>query len=277
MSVIRVEKTKNYTVMSNYHFKEKEMTLKAKGLLSLILSLPDNWDYSISGLVSICKENETAIRSALKELQEFGYMKIDKIMPDKTKSGRIEYVYTIYEKPIQKGKKQGLENLCVENQDIENPIQLNTKQLNTYNKNTKKINTKKNYIKKDSFPIATTIEKTCLENDITDDKVIELIEEFFKENRIKTKGAIEANIGKIAGRSPKVIEQCIKLSNERNYKFIADPKWLETNTSNGCGNNYKKATYYNSNEDHDTNKLPKFASYEERMAYIDSLPYDDEI
>ena len=55
MSVIRVEKTKNYTVMSNYHFKEKNMSLKAKGLLSLMLSLPDNWDYSIAGLVAICR------------------------------------------------------------------------------------------------------------------------------------------------------------------------------------------------------------------------------
>ena len=97
--VIRVEKTKNYTVMSNYHFKEKKMSLKAKGLLSLMLSLPDNWNYSIAGLVAICKENETAIKSTLKELQEFGYVIIEKIMPDKTESGRIEYVYNIFEKP----------------------------------------------------------------------------------------------------------------------------------------------------------------------------------
>jgi len=71
MAVIRVEKTENYTVMSNYHFKEKEMSLKAKGLLSLMLSLPDNWDYTIAGLVTICKENESAIKSALDELKIF--------------------------------------------------------------------------------------------------------------------------------------------------------------------------------------------------------------
>ena len=65
MAVIRVNKTKNYTIMSNYHFYEKEMSLKAKGLLSLMLSLPDEWDYSINGLVSICKENETSIKSTL--------------------------------------------------------------------------------------------------------------------------------------------------------------------------------------------------------------------
>ena len=74
MPVIRINKTQNYTVMSNYHLKEKDMSLKAKGLLSLMLSLPDSWDYSISGLVPICKENETEIKSILKELEEFGYL-----------------------------------------------------------------------------------------------------------------------------------------------------------------------------------------------------------
>ena len=136
MSVFRVEKTKNYTIMSNYHLKEKEMSLKAKGLLSLMLSLPDTWDYTIAGLVSICKENETAIKSALNELKEFGYLQIVKNMPTNENGGRISYEYIVYEKPIQKDKIQGLENLYVENQDIENQRQLNTKELNTKKENT---------------------------------------------------------------------------------------------------------------------------------------------
>ena len=69
--IIRVLKNGNYTTMSNYHFKEKNMSLKAKGLLSLMLSLPENWDYSINGLVAICKENQSAINSTLKELKEY--------------------------------------------------------------------------------------------------------------------------------------------------------------------------------------------------------------
>ena len=73
MSVVRINKNKNYTVMSNYHLRDKNMSLKAIGLLSKMLSLPDDWDYSISGLVSICKENETAIKNTLKELEKFGY------------------------------------------------------------------------------------------------------------------------------------------------------------------------------------------------------------
>lgn len=129
MSIIRVEKTKNYTVMSIYHFKEKNMSLKAKGLLSLMLSLPEQWDYSIAGLVSICKENETSIKSALEELKEFGYLRVLKKMPNQTKSGRIEYEYIVYEQK-QEALKQGLENLGVEILDVEKPMQLNTNQSN---------------------------------------------------------------------------------------------------------------------------------------------------
>lgn len=132
MAIIRVEKTKNYTVMSNYHFKEKEMSLKSKGLLSLMLSLPDTWDYSIAGLVAICKENESAIKSSLKELETFGYLKISKIYPDQSESGRIEYEYQVFEKSIkQEDKKQGVENQPLEKLALENPSQLNTNKLNT--------------------------------------------------------------------------------------------------------------------------------------------------
>ena len=151
MAIIRINKTKDYTVMSNYHFREKEMSLKAKGLLSLMLSLPNDWDYSINGLVAICKENETAINSTLKELKDFGYLSITKLMPNQTENGRIQYVYDIYEQPIglnslkvekQEGKKQGVENLGVVFLGVENPIQLNNKEIN----NNKELNTKYIYI-----------------------------------------------------------------------------------------------------------------------------------
>ena len=134
MSKIRVNKNQNYTVMSNYHLREKDMSLKAKGLLSVMLSLPDNWDYSINGLCSICKENETAIKSALEELKQFGYLNVTKLMPNETNTGRIEYLYDIYEEPrrsIQDHEKQGIENLPLEILPVENQGQLNTKELNT--------------------------------------------------------------------------------------------------------------------------------------------------
>lgn len=80
-SVCRVHKNANYTVMSNYHLQSRNLSLKAIGLLSKVFSLPDDWDYSIAGLTHICKENETAIKSALNELKEWGYLTVTKLMP----------------------------------------------------------------------------------------------------------------------------------------------------------------------------------------------------
>lgn len=144
-----MNKTKNYTVMSNEHLKDKRLSLKAKGLLSVMLSLPDTWDYSISGLVAICKESETAVKSTLNELKSCGYLVVTKKMPNETESGRIEYVYDIFEK-AQTGKQavekqgvenQGVENLGVENLGVENVRQLSTKESSTDKSNTDKSNT----------------------------------------------------------------------------------------------------------------------------------------
>ena len=123
MAVFRIEKTNNYTTMSNFHLRDNNITHKARGLLSYMLSLPDDWDYSLAGLVKISKENKSAIRSALNELKEYGYLIIEKIYPNNSKSGRIEYIYNIYEKP---NKKQDTENQHLEFQCLENRTQLNT-------------------------------------------------------------------------------------------------------------------------------------------------------
>lgn len=165
-SVCRVNKNANYTVMSNYHLRSTNLSLKAIGLLSKVLSLPENWDYSISGLTAICKEKETAIKAALDELKHWGYLTVTKLMPNETKSGRIEYVYYFYEysekdspdadrddddtydedeetsaaevnsikKAPQGAEKQGIENLPleilpVEIQEVENQGQINTKKI----------------------------------------------------------------------------------------------------------------------------------------------------
>lgn len=156
MSIFRINKNKNYVTMSNHHFKEKEMSLKAKGLLSQMLSLPDDWNYSIEGLTSINKENETSIKSALNELQKFGYLKITKLLPNQTISGRIEYVYDVYEEK-QEGEKQGVEILGVEFLGVENQGQYN-------NINNKIINNKINkiYIKFEK-PTLEEVEAYCKE------------------------------------------------------------------------------------------------------------------
>lgn len=92
---ISIEKTKDFTVMSNCHLRDKSLSLKAKGLLSMMLSLPMDWDYTVSGLCAICAEKETAITSALNELKKAAYLVVKKFMPNETISGKIEYQYTI--------------------------------------------------------------------------------------------------------------------------------------------------------------------------------------
>ena len=149
MSMHRANKDKNFTVISNYHLQDKKLSLRAKGLLSLMLSLPDEWEYSINGLVSICKESEKTVEKALKELKDLGYLEVIKIPPNQSKTGRFEYSYEIFEKPKkqegkkQEGKKQGVEKQGVEKQELEFYPQLNTKRKNTKRKNTKQLNTNK--------------------------------------------------------------------------------------------------------------------------------------
>lgn len=130
MAVFKIEKNKNYTIMSNYHLRDKNLSLKAKGLLSFMLSLPDDWDYSLNGLCAICKEQETAIKSTLKELKRTGYLVIDKVRGDK---GYFEYVYNIYEQPVEiiQEKNPEVENPPMDNPPIENDTQINTKEQRT--------------------------------------------------------------------------------------------------------------------------------------------------
>ena len=143
MATIRVHKTKNYTVMSNTHLRDKNLSLKAKGLLSVMLSLPDNWEYSIAGLVAISKENETAVKSALNELKDNNYVVVIKEKPTKNNGGRIKYSYDVYEEPKKQGtEKQGVENLVVEFQGVESNTQLNTKESSTNKQNTDILNIK---------------------------------------------------------------------------------------------------------------------------------------
>ena len=95
-TVFRVEKNREFVVMSNKFLREKEMSLKAKGLLALCLALPEDWEYSINGLCAICKESQTSIRSALKELETFNYLKRERKQDEK---GQFIYEYVIFETP----------------------------------------------------------------------------------------------------------------------------------------------------------------------------------
>lgn len=137
-AVLRVHKDRNYTVMSNEHllFNKPPMSLKAKGLLSMFLALPDDWNYSISGLSSICKESRDCIRSTMEELKSYGYLKIEK---QNGENGKFTYIYHIFEK-TQKNLPD-TENPHLVDPDVvvpgvENPTQLNINILNTDKQNT---------------------------------------------------------------------------------------------------------------------------------------------
>ena len=146
--VFRVVKTKNYTMMSNQHLKEKRLTLKAKGLMSVMLSLPENWDYTLRGLSAISKEGVDAISEAVKELERSGYVIRNRKRDERGRLSGTEYL--IYEdchmnsQPAQdapKPEKPKRENPRLENPVQENPAQLNTNRSNTNSEKTYPPNT----------------------------------------------------------------------------------------------------------------------------------------
>ena len=135
MAVIRVIKNKDYTVMSNAHLHDKRLSLKAVGLLSIVLSLPDDWHYTVKGLVGSVKDGERAVNRALSELKQYGYLQVNKLYPNSERN-KIEYQYVFYEKP------QGIQNVPLE-QDLQNvDLQNVGAYINTNKQSTNKQNTK---------------------------------------------------------------------------------------------------------------------------------------
>lgn len=137
MAVCRIEKTKDYTVMANHHLRNKGLSLKAKGLLSLMLSLPEDWDYTVKGLAYICKDGIDSINGAIKELENTGYMHRQRVRNDRGQLTTTEY--TIREYPQNMGgdtfPDEGLpaqESPILENPTQAMPIQEEPHQLNTY-------------------------------------------------------------------------------------------------------------------------------------------------
>ena len=119
MAVFRVERNTGYTVMSNHHLRNKDLTLKAKGLLSQMLSLPEDWDYTLAGLSYINRESVDAIRTAIWELEKAGYIKRYQGRDERGKMTAIEYV--IYEQPQPLLDLPILENPTTDNPILENP------------------------------------------------------------------------------------------------------------------------------------------------------------
>ena len=132
MAVFRIERTRDYTVMSNHHLRNEKLSLKAKGLLSMMLSLPEDWNYTTRGLAKICKEGVDAIGGALRELETTGYIVRHQL---RDRQGRIsDTEYVIYEQPQPKKPdtdSPDTENPDMDNPDTENPAELNIEKSNT--------------------------------------------------------------------------------------------------------------------------------------------------
>ena len=158
MAVFRVEKVKDYTIMSNHHLRNVDLSLKAKGLMSLMLSLPEDWDYTLKGLACICRDGVDSISRTIKELEDHGYLTRRRFRYPNGRLGDIEY--TIHEQPesesvepeLPKPESPKRENPVQVNSTqeiptqaepmLEKPAQLNTKQSKTKKSNTKEIKDK---------------------------------------------------------------------------------------------------------------------------------------
>ena len=269
MAKFKINKTENYTIIANTHLKERKMSLKSKGLLTLMLSLPDDWNYSLKGLVSLCSESESAIKSSLQELKKFGYLRIQKIAPKKG-SGKFEYIYEIFESPLKKEERQRvnkkvenlqlenqpdenvtIENLKVENQPVENlqlenqPDILSTKQSRTKELNTKEKNKKEkmDYTEKLLNYIET------LEIDSEKKEIFKEWVEYKKsKNQYKNTKSIDILIRRFIKYSVQELRDIVEKSIMNNYSGIFEPKEGVNN-----GNSYN-ARYGRKQEDRHSKK-----------------------
>lgn len=179
--IFRSEKNKNYTVMSNYHLRDKNLSLKAKGLMSLLLSLPDDWNFSISGLLSLIKESETCLHNTLAELKREKYLVVTKYNDE---NGRFDYIYDLFETPQNDSspasQSPDLQNLSMESGGLLNTNIINTEKINT--ESNKEKNTKKESLKKLTASQALPLIQE--EFDLSEE-VVETLKEFFEVRKLK--------------------------------------------------------------------------------------------
>ena len=250
--LFRVEKNKNYTVLSNHHFRDKNLSLKAKGLLSLMLSLPDDWDYSINGLVKLSSDGEASVRTALSELEKNKYLFRKRIYKD----GKIvDWEYIIYENPLQQ------ENLDVENQQVENQGQLNTKEQNT----------KEEKVSKDTSPKKKNLYEQCL--DIID---AEFKDEDIKE-ALRVFLSVRIRIGRMSAQSFRgIILELYQLSKDKKEALDI----IRQATDRGYMKfypvqKYRKNTYKDNIVQPVKEKTEEEKKWEEYQKYLDTVDLFD--
>lgn len=190
MPVIRVNKTKDYTVMANYHFRDKNLSLKAKGLLSMMLSLPDGWGYSVEGLVKLSADGRESIMATLKELEKFHYLKRSQARDNSGKLG--EAIYDIFEQPWS-GFPTTAKPMSGK------PSSEKTTLLNTNRLNTKVLNTNKKVSKAQSKPVEnfdSIIQKSTESTELRD-AIIEFVKFRKLIKKPMTNKALELIIAKL--------------------------------------------------------------------------------
>ena len=200
MALIRIHKTDNYTVMCNNHLREKQMSLKAMGLMSLMLSLPDNWEYSISGLTKLARDGKDSVMNALTELEHFGYLKRTRRYDER---GRFAgYDYDIFEQPQAVTPYSGNPNTdkpYSEKPNTENPPQLNTyiQSTNTQSTDIKK-ESKKEGKQEDTTNVRESYDDIVAKHGIVDEEeraaVFELVRACQLNGRTLTNEQLERNL-----------------------------------------------------------------------------------
>ena len=199
MAIIRVEKTQNYTVMSNQHLRDQALSLSARGLMSMMLSLPDNWDFSIAGLSTLCKDGAQVIRRCLAEMENAGYLTRKRV---NSGNGHFAYEYTLTEYPATAcaspcdGEPHTVEPHTVE------PRAVDCTQINTDIQNTDKRNTDIQSTEKQIKPRAARLDVDEIFSRYTqDEKTLALLHDWLDVRKAKrapkTERALTANLDKL--------------------------------------------------------------------------------
>ena len=253
MSVIRVNKTQDYTVMSNYHLRDENLSLKAVGLMSWMLSLPDNWNFTTEGIVKCRKEGRDAIRGALKELEDAGYLVIEH---GKDKGGKFTTSYTLYEQPKTTNTKGKARKPQRKNRNgktaSENSTQINTNKPSTNNTSTKKqvtngLNENENKnVDQNGFPLENSIKSTNYDLNILRKQIRKIL----RENGILETSDPKNPLDTVCYKIVKCFLEKYEVSQGKTHKIISNrslEKVLEVILTGGEGNDFPdiSVNFYN--------------------------------
>ena len=191
--------------MSNAHLHDKRLSLKAVGLLSIVLSLPDDWHYTVKGLVGSVKDGERAVNGALSELKKCGYLQVNKLYPNSERS-KIEYQYVFYEKPQgiqnvpleQDLQNVDLQNVGLQNVDLQNVgAYINTNKQSTNKQNTKELNTNNSLGEKGKKETVNSVIAEYTENKDLQDALHGFVEMRNKARKPLTARAMKLSLNKL--------------------------------------------------------------------------------